>query len=512
MTPRSLLARLQQLAGGWDRLTVVATLAAVLALDAADKGTIGATAANLQHAFSIGKVDIGLLLTVSSLVSALATLPFGVLVDRARRTRLLAAVVVLWALAMIAGAVAPSYLWLLLSRIFLGCVTAAAYPAIASLVGDWFPAGERGRILGLILAGELVGTGFGLAVSGGVASLLGWRAAFGILALPALGVAWLVHHLPEPDRDGGSRLAPEEPTCDAGATGEDGAAGRGPGRDDISVGSLVEDAGVEPDPGAVLHGDLEHLPLLDAVRYVLKIRTNVILIISSALGYYLFAGVRAFGMEYAGEHYGIGQGLASILVLVLGVGALVGVVLGGRISDRLLRHGLLDARIVVPAAAFLATAVLFAPALITTSLLIAVPLLIASGFCLAVANPPLDAARLDVVPSRLWGRAEAVRSVLRTTLEALAPLAFGAIAQHLFGGKGGRGLELTFLVMLVPLLASGLVLLLARRTYLADVATAVASAAATADESTRTGRPSGRDEGAGDPGGAGATRDLPARS
>jgi MFS family permease len=473
--------RLQDAVGGRARLHVVAALAAVLALDSADKGTIGATATNLQHAFSIGKVDIGLLLTVSSVVSAVATIPFGVLVDRIRRTRLLVVVIVLWALAMLASAAAPSYLWLLFSRLFLGCVTAAAYPSIASLVGDWFPPGERGRILGLVLAGELIGTGFGLAVSGGLASLLSWRASFGFLAVPALGVAWVVHRLGEPERGGGSRLAPEAGTAAVEETSDP--TGRS---EEVSVSSLVEDAGVEPDADAVLHGDLEQLPIWDAVRYVLRIRTNVIVIVSSALGYYLFAGVRAFGIEYAGQHYGVGQGLASSLVLVLGVGALVGVVLGGRISDGLLARGHLDARIFVPAAAFVTTPVRFAPALVTTSLLIAIPLLIASGFFLALANPPLDAARLDVVPSRLWGRAEAVRSVLRTTLEAIAPLAFGAIAQHLFGGKSGRGLELTFLVMLVPLLASGLVLLLARRTYLTDVATA--------DAATATDQADARDE------------------
>jgi hypothetical protein len=46
---------------------------------------------------------------------------------------------------------------------------------------------------------------------------------------------------------------------------------------------------------------------------------------------------------------------------------------------------------------------------------------VAAGFLLAAANPPLDAARLDVMPPRLWGRAEGTRSVVRTGLEALAP-------------------------------------------------------------------------------------------
>jgi uncharacterized membrane protein YebE (DUF533 family) len=71
------------------------------------------------------------------------------------------------------------------------------------------------------------------------------------------------------------------------------------------------------------------------------------------------------------------------------------------------------------------------------------------------------------MPASLWGRAEAARTVVRTPVEAIAPLAFGAMADHLLGG-GRSGLQLTFLVMLAPLAASAAVLLYARRTYQSD--------------------------------------------
>ncbi len=118
---------------------------------------------------------------------------------------------------------------------------------------------------------------------------------------------------------------------------------------------------------------------------------------------------------------------------------------------------------------------------------------------MAAPNPPLDAARLDVVPSRLWGQAEAVRTFARNILQSFAPLLFGYISA-LFGGPhaaaaasanphleaiAGRGLEYAFIIMLVPLLAAGVLLLLTRRTYLVDVATADVSERATP---TRKGR------------------------
>ncbi|MDG4825765.1 hypothetical protein O7635_28290 [Asanoa sp. WMMD1127] len=101
-----------------------------------------------------------------------------------------------------------------------------------------------------------------------------------------------------------------------------------------------------------------------------------------------------------------------------------------------------------------------------------------AGF-LAAANPPLGAARLDIVPAALWGRAESVRTVLQLAAEAAGPIAFGFVADE-FGGSGGRGAGLrdAFLLMLVPLLLNGLLLVRARRTYRADVATAAAARAA----------------------------------
>jgi hypothetical protein len=79
------------------------------------------------------------------------------------------------------------------------------------------------------------------------------------------------------------------------------------------------------------------------------------------------------------------------------------------------------------------------------------------------------------MPPLLWGRAESVRTFLRSLAQALAPLLFGAASDHVFGG-GRSGLQWTFVVMLVPLAASAYLLFVGRRTYPRDVATAAASA------------------------------------
>src|SRR5438876_11850583 len=204
--------------GGQERTRVSLLLASVLALASADTTTVGASAIQLRHDLGINNTDVGLLVTVTSLVAAAASLPFGVLADRVTRTRVLGGAIVLWGAAMIWSATAPTFGQLLIARLFLGAVTAAAGPIVASPVGDWFASSERGRIYGYIIAGELVGAAFGFAVTGGIATL-SWRAAFVILALPAFVLAWLVFQLPEPARGGRSGLlsATDEPAESARA-------------------------------------------------------------------------------------------------------------------------------------------------------------------------------------------------------------------------------------------------------------------------------------------------------
>ncbi|HET8751893.1 MAG TPA: MFS transporter [Gaiellaceae bacterium] len=461
--------RLTVALGGAERTRVIVVLAAVLGLSGADAATVGALASELRHGLHITNTDIGLLVAVSSLVGAIATLPFGVLADRVRRTRVLGATIVLWGAAMLWSATASSFTDLLWTRLFLGAVTASAGPLVASLVGDWFGSWERGRIYGVILAGEYLGAGVGFAVTGNIGAL-SWRAAFVILALPAFALAVVVMRLREPERGGTGVLAHDSTPPPPEAAGAD----EGPQATDAQ--RLARERGLAPDPELVVGPtEARRMGLVRATKYVLRVRTNLVLIAASACGYYFLAGLQTFGLEFSKDQYGIDQALASSLLLVVGAGALAGVLFGGAAGDWLLKRGTLNARVLTPAVAAALTAILFVPAIFTRDAVTAVPYLVAAAFFLGAQNPPLDAARLDIMPPLLWGRAEAVRTLLRSLAMALAPLLFGAVSDYVFGG-GRSGLQWTFAIMILPLAASSWLLFKGLRTYPADVANAAAGA------------------------------------
>jgi hypothetical protein len=110
---------------------------------------------------------------------------------------------------------------------------------------------------------------------------------------------------------------------------------------------------------------------------------------------------------------------------------------------------------------------------------------------LSAANPPIQAARLDIIPAGLWGRAESTRTFVRSLAQALSPLVFGGLASLVSGFLPSQapigthpkqptvhtatGLQVSFLVMLATLIAAGVFLARASRTYASDVATAEAS-------------------------------------
>jgi MFS family permease len=473
------LASISTAASDRLRLKVIVLLASVLALDSADLGTLGAVAPKLEHSLHIGDLEIGVLASVVSLTAAFVTLPVGWLTDRVPRVPLLAGSIALWSAAMVVCGAAASFPMLLVARVFLGAVQATSGPTLASLTGDMFRVRERSRIFSFIHAGELLGAGFGFLVSGEVAAVLSWRWSFWILSAPGFALALtLWRGLPEPARGGASRFTHHELDRD----GEE------------IVHRLVRERGIRPHRGRVLDIGAREIPTLKALKYLLRIQTNLYLMAAMALGYFFLGGARTFGVIFFSGHYHLGQAAATATSAVLGVGAILGILFAGRLADRLLGRGRLRARVTIAAIGYLSAALLFVPPIVTTELAIALPLFVLATAALTAPSAPLDAAILDVIPGPLWGRAEGVLTAVRTLAMAAAPVLFGFLADelgktgaHSFGkgtfgsgaASGAQGLEVTFLIMLIALGVAGLTLLRARSTYSRDVATAIATDQAT---------------------------------
>jgi MFS family permease len=406
-------------------IATAAILGTVLSVDHADRATIGAVAPALEHALHIGNTQIGLLAGAFSIAVAIGTLPVGVLTDRFRRVTLLAAGLVCWSVAMIATGWSTSFAMFFTTQAALGVLAAIGLPVVLSLAGDYFPRRKRSRFLAVVNSGELVGAGLGFVLAGMIATRLSWRWSFWVLGIAGIGVLALVRRLHEPER---GRMEDSDET------------------------EKREDSDVS---------------LRAALSYVIRVRTNVYVMLAGALGIAFFAVLRTFAVLYVLRTFGVRPQQSTPLVPIVGVAALTGMFGGGRLADRLMERGSKAGRVWVAVIGYVVAALALLGAIATRSLLIAAPLCLIGAAGLAAPNPALDAIRLDVILPRLRGRAESVRTIVRTVGEAVGPPVFGVLSEHLAGG-GRKGLQASAAALLPALLVAAVFLALAARSYPAD--------------------------------------------
>jgi hypothetical protein len=250
-------------------------------------------------------------------------------------------------------------------------------------------------------------------------------------------------------------------------------------------------AGAVPNPKLVLHEDSQKMPLVRSIRYILSVPSNLLMIIGSSLGFFYLAGLNTFALLFVKGHYHASQATAELVLAMLVLGAIIGTLVGGRVTDTLLHRGNLSARVWFPALCYFGAAILLIPGFLGSHVTPALWFDVGGAALLAAANPPIQAARLDVMPAGLWGRAESVRTFIRSTAQALAPLVFGGLAQLIAGivptqapigtrphappSHEATGLQITFLITIATLIAAGIFTARARYTYAQDVASAAAS-------------------------------------
>lgn len=123
---------------------------------------------------------------------------WGALSDRFGRVTVIRFALVAGALAAIGSAVAFSVEMLLVLRILAGGLFGAVVPTVMAYVADKAPAPRRRAELSGLMRSIAVGTGSATAVSGLVGEYVGWRAAFLVPAVLALGAAWSLRHVTPP--------------------------------------------------------------------------------------------------------------------------------------------------------------------------------------------------------------------------------------------------------------------------------------------------------------------------
>jgi predicted MFS family arabinose efflux permease len=142
----------------------------------------------LGHAFGVSNGTAGLLVTVTQVgyVLGLAFLvPIG---DLRERRSLISGTLIITAVVLAVAAVAPTFAVFAAALAAVGLTSVVAQiivPMSSSLSAEH----ERGRVVGTVMSGLLIGILIARTVSGLLAEALGWRAVFALAAVGMIVLA-----------------------------------------------------------------------------------------------------------------------------------------------------------------------------------------------------------------------------------------------------------------------------------------------------------------------------------
>jgi len=142
----------------------------------------------LARAFGVSNSTAGLLITVSQVgyVIGLALLvPLG---DLLERRRLITTTLLVTAAVLAIAAAAPGFAVFAAALGVVG-ITSVVAQVIVPMSSSMADEHERGRVVGTVMSGLLIGILLARTVSGVIAGLLGWRTVFGFAAIAMLVLA-----------------------------------------------------------------------------------------------------------------------------------------------------------------------------------------------------------------------------------------------------------------------------------------------------------------------------------
>lgn len=274
---------------------VLCVLCFVYVLNFLDRQLLSILAKPIQDSLHVTDGQIGL---ISGLYFAffycVIAVPVGWFADRSNRVTVLSLACAIWSGATMACGFAANYAQLVVARMVVGFGEAGGVPPSYALISDLFPSGRRGTALGIYNLGPPIGVTLGIAFGASVAAAFDWRYAFITIGVIGLLTAVAV------------RVLVREPVR---------------GRFDANAG-LSEKSG-----------------FAETLRMFFSRRTLVLVALGSGATQFITYGMSNFTTLFLMREKGMTlREVAVYYALVAGIGMSAGMVISGRVIDRLTRR------------------------------------------------------------------------------------------------------------------------------------------------------------------------------
>src|SRR5262249_51744922 len=155
--------------------------------------------ADIAHEFGLSVSQIGIVAMLAQIGTGLGMLFFVPLGDKYERRGLISTLLVAEAGACAFAATARNPIWLSLACFFVGG-TAATVHVVVPLAAHLAPPKERGRIVGTVLSGLLIGVLLARTFSGVVGAQFGWRTVYRFASGLMLALAITIRLSLQPSR------------------------------------------------------------------------------------------------------------------------------------------------------------------------------------------------------------------------------------------------------------------------------------------------------------------------
>ena len=159
--------------------------------DYIDRMVITSMFTSIERDWGITHTQSGMLVSAVYWAIVLLTFPVSILIDRWSRTKTIGVMAIMWSLATALCALTGNFVQLFMARLLIGVGEAGYAPGGSAMISGLYPMDKRAKMMGIWNASIPLGSAIGVLLGGIIAVNLGWKHAFGIVAIPGLIVAIL---------------------------------------------------------------------------------------------------------------------------------------------------------------------------------------------------------------------------------------------------------------------------------------------------------------------------------
>lgn len=159
--------------------------------DYIDRMVVTSMFTSIERDWGISHMQSGMLVSAVYWAIVLLTFPVSILIDRWSRTKTIGVMAIMWSIATAICALTGNFVQLFMARLLIGVGEAGYAPGGSAMISGLYPIDKRSRMMGIWNAAIPLGSAIGVLLGGIIAVKLGWKHAFGIVAIPGLIVAIL---------------------------------------------------------------------------------------------------------------------------------------------------------------------------------------------------------------------------------------------------------------------------------------------------------------------------------